>query len=187
MKAWSIISRDAFKILKAHGVLTCNNVNLTQASETRWFSVAYQYMREAMKKKGLKPDNEKQYPLWVWTERSGEKGAEPNYLSDESFDSILLELEIPESELLQSSFELWEAVLNGVNFNKHWNDESASSLNEITESWSCVFNIDSYVEGYSPITLDDRNTQATCWKLTKEHVVKWRRYGINASSAKPLI
>lgn len=82
------------------------------------FQRAYEWMGEAMERKGLIKPPRAHYPFWGWAyvckDNPGDDPAEPDWaqLSEQLQEpEMALQLEVPESSLLLSHFELWHSVL----------------------------------------------------------------------------
>ncbi len=173
MKAWSLLSFEAFNQLTKNGTLICDNHCLTMREGDEYIERAYNFMVKAMEQRGLKRIDGAISPIWMWTMINGESGANTTSLYYENESEIpietgvLVELEIPENVIIQSDFELWSAVLLGINFNNPEDEE----LNATQKSWDVIFNLDMHVDNFGGNKNIDRCIQAVCWMLKKEYVI----------------
>lgn len=85
-----------------------------------------------------------------------------------SKDDVILELEIPDSEVLLSDYDDWHFVLNNwelITEEEFEADEDKEySQEEIEATWPRVFSIET-----------KRYVQACIWEIRPEHVVKVHR------------
>jgi len=169
MRLWSIQTENAVRRIKEKGELRGDWRRVDH-----WFKEAYQWLCVEMEKAdiGLKG----RPPVWAWTRRPdlrysahGQKG-ETLYL---------LELDVPDDEILVSNFGAWHCVLNpcfvtmnDAEFHKMWDDDSPYSDQEIEESWQRIFDLE-LVAG--PDNYGD-DCQATFPVIDQSYIRKMRRF-----------
>jgi len=123
MKLWTSQSASAWRELQKTGVLRAP-LSVTSAAEPDGdnFKFAYDWMREQMRKRGVKPDpvDPNQYPLWAWRDHVVAYEEWARYKRRSKFwtvNNVFLEIELPDDHVLLSDYHLWHLVLNGQTAN----------------------------------------------------------------------
>lgn len=175
--AWIIVEASAWTMLQQAGQITCPAIYAPRDDE---FIAAYRWMKSEMAKAGLPSPSPDLTPWWVWVQR--EPGHRQPYLEDlqGTADPVVLELQLPASELVMSCFDAWHAVLNRWPL---YNSPEAEADIEariraggpeaepaLQESWLQVFDL-AQLYG-DPLGPDARTVQACIWHLRLEHVTR---------------
>lgn len=192
MKLWSIQSREAFSILNRDGVLYCSNPATAiylDDGENGAFSRAYAWMANQMERriKVPRPENAL-FPLWAWAQvGSYKKEYHPDSSDFVHGSSVLLELDVPDEELLLSDFDIWHCVLSGSGAYTdkrmekrlaRYYDENGFKKPEVlpqdlrdyvVSSWERVFDLDRRDRYFSKMRRN-RFIQASMWQIRSEWV-----------------
>lgn len=125
MRLWTVQPEEVFEILKKDGIFICNQ-DLAVYGED--FKRPYEWMTAQMDKRNIPHPENVTLPIWAWHTRNWEH-KKPD-LREAAYDkkgtkSVLIEIEIPDNEVLLSDYNEWHYVLNNS-----WNDDS---MNE--EEW----------------------------------------------------
>lgn len=191
MKVYTIQTVAFYEALMQNGVVYCNRES--------WFSGIYQlqydWMAEQMRKRvGEPPRPEIKYPIWVWYQYISKKRPVPTMSSKDiekqETEAVMLELEVPDKEVLLSDFSIWHLPLNnGAITYKHVDRQLEKELEEyknkhkgylrvedyspglqkkILKSWERVFDLDACDPNISMRKRHNRSIQGTIWLLRKE-------------------
>jgi len=131
------------------------------------FREAYDWLVSRMEERIPKPTGVT-YPVWAWYKVYGETkkpdrrtGMFRNY---DKFDSIL-EIEIPDDEVLLTDFDDWHYVINDFPYQTDEeyenNPDWEPTIEEKQESWEVVFN-----------TENKKFVQACVWEIKPENIVR---------------
>ena len=196
MRLWAVQGSDAFFILNRDGVLHCSSplsaIDLDEG-ENGAFNRAYAWMAGQMEKRMTVPRPEKAlYPLWAWAQvGSYKKEYHPGSGDYVHGRSVLLELDVPEEELLLSDFDIWHCVLNGTSaytdmqmekrLDRYLLENGPKELEEmpqelreyVVSSWERVFDLDRRDRFFSKMKRN-RYIQATMWQIRSEWVKGYR-------------
>lgn len=177
VQAWILIEAPAWEQLETQGTLTCPSRFATSEEE---YVAAYAWMRSEMASAGVPPPTEDLTPWWVWVQR--DPGHRAPYLEDLQgmITPVVLELQLPASELVQSCFDAWHAVLNRWPLYDSPAAESAidallqaggpEAEEALQTSWQQIFDLGQfYGEQAGPET---RSVQACTWILRLKNVVR---------------
>lgn len=187
MRLWTVQSYNVYEVLRTTGIYRCNS-DLSSLLEEDTFVNAYEWISEKMKSQiGNPPDNVK-FPVWAWYKVDGQhQRPDMRTFGMRVFQkSVLMEIEIPDNQVLLSDFDLWHIVLNDTIYYK------ASSIEGISyEKWDAE--TDKEDEYYNSLSNEEKiiykqnsweriiytNTnnlsdfvQATFWELKKEQIKK---------------
>ena len=193
MKVYTIQSIDFWKTLMRDGIVYCNQ-------ESYWcqnFRLQYDWMAEQMRKRiGEPPLPEIKYPVWVWQQFNSKKAPTPKMspkeINPEENEAVMMELEVPDNEVLLSNLNLWMLPLNSWAISsKRENKMLYQELGEyekthgkcftmteyppairqkIIDSWVRVFDLDTFDPYRSSHIRKNRSIQGTIWYLRKEWV-----------------
>lgn len=191
MRVYSIQTVDFYNELLLNGVAYCNR-------ESHWcrdYRMQYDWMAEQMRKRiGEPPLPNIQYPVWVWLQYNSRKDPKPRMSPKEigkgQNEAVMLELDVPDNEVLLSDLDLWLLPLNHWAIcNKHDDNLLYKELDEyekthgkcyrmheypecirskILSTWEHVFDLDirdRYIVRYRR---QNRSIQGTIWLLRKE-------------------
>ena len=183
MKLWTIQKEEVLEILEREGVYK-TNINLVDNPE---FFNAYDWLNNYLMEKSKKPEGIN-YPIWAWFRYNG-KEKKPDLRHSAYAPSgtkcVCLELELPDSDVLLSDFDLWHFVLNNWwiddsknedewDKNQDWfNTLSYEKQEELKKkSWEKIFDIEIEINDWER---KGENVQAVFWELKKEYVKKcWK-------------
>lgn len=107
------------------------------------FPEAYTWMVEQMKKR-LPNFNGDHFPIWVWKRRIDRN---EEALLEKKQRGVILHLDIPEEDILWSSFDEWHTILNEspIVFDElEWNEfeEKGFPRVEVIKTWERLFDHD---------------------------------------------
>lgn len=164
MRVWTFQPVSAYQELMSNGVYRCDITKSDLFEEYDAFRRAYNWMSKQMeqrigKAEFAKDSKERVYPVWVWYKWNN-KNVRPDLRYTEfrhrETAEYLLELEIPDNEIVLSDFDDWHFVLNGVPLDD--GDDGDDIF--MTQSWESIFdNMHDYVQG-------------SIWQIKKEYLVK---------------
>lgn len=191
MKVYTIQTVAFYEALMQNGVVYCNR----QSWLSGVYNLQYDWMAEQMRKRvGEPPRPEIKYPIWVWYQYISKKRPVPTMSSKdiekEETEAVMLELEVPDKEVLLSDFSIWHLPLNnGAITYKHVDRQLEKELEEyenqhkgylrvedyspglqkkILKSWERVFDLDACNPNISMRKRQNRAIQGTIWLLRKE-------------------
>lgn len=163
MKLWTSQSAAAWAELQSKGVLRAP-FSVTTAADPDWdyFKEPYNWMREQMIARSILPPQDHQdiYPLWAWRdhvvafEEWARHKRRPKFWGPQN---VLLEVDIPDNQVLLSDYELWHLVLNGSHATPEERAEWPRLVLDL--SWE-----DPYYRSANPLV------QATFWELRMDQV-----------------
>ena len=163
-----------YKQILENGIFTCNELK-SFASDSEKIKNAYDWIVEKMDKKIEHPENIV-YPIWGWYKRNNNlEYPDINELSNEfrsKTKQYLLELEIPDDQVLLSDYNKWEAVLNDAYFHYEEKDEDWDIEDERYKNLSPEEKIKVKVESWDQIfDVDDAPfVQATFWAINRNMI-----------------
>ena len=187
MTLWTIQPLSLYEKLLVQGTLHCD-----PESKGFWgldsmeFRTAYDWLVEQMKSRVGLPPKGVQYPFWAWALLDGvskKPDLRRTEFKYEVGENVVLELEIPDTDVLLSDEVNWHYVLNGwylhdVNDKEDkweetdaWFDSlPADTKNSVKRtSWERIFDKDDTDNGWKFV-------QATFWELQAEQVKSCRRF-----------
>ena len=128
MRLWTIQSKNVYEIIQSEGVYRCNPdlsplIHYDIDSVDTMFSDAYAWMVQQMKVRIGNPPEGATYPIWAWHtwEAQHKRPDMRKYDFLQSEDSVLLEIEIPESQVLLSDEVAWQSVVALIIFSEYRN------------------------------------------------------------------
>lgn len=113
MQLWTFQSIDAYRVLQKDGRLICD-ITQSNFADLPEFVRAYNWMAEQMALRIPKPEDAT-YPIWAWKRWGGHEKCPDIRITDFKYrntDEVLLTLDVPDSLVLLSDFDLWHNVLN---------------------------------------------------------------------------
>lgn len=160
MRLWTVQSMEFVEKIKLDGKINFDIDLIPEPS----FEPSYYWMGSQMKKRYIFPkNNNTDYPIWAWYIFKGEN-KRPDLRSMEfssySYPSVLLEIEIPDNEILLSDEEWWNYVMTGIM--NRWSDEG----------WERVFDVSGSGDIDSP-----RFVQACFWELRIDQIIREKVFG----------
>ena len=164
------------------------------------FLSAYIWMAKQMHERlGFRP-SENSLPVWAWYQWQGAKRQKPDLRSGGHLPKgergVRIEIELGDSLVLLSDFELWHYVLNYWYLPSSEEEGEAFELElakhrlsffktkplpspvyhkKIEESWTRIFNTEWAEEGLA-CTKAEKSLQATFWELSLDHVKSVREF-----------
>lgn len=166
MKLWSIQNEAAYELLLLNKTFQCD-VNKSELASEKCFKNAYNWMKNEMM--DILDIQTEVYPIWAWYKYEN-KCKRPNLRKSgyalKGTKCVCLELEIPDSKVVLSDFDLWHYVLNDCYFSQNNNDdiwfENLSSEEQLLakeKSWKKIFDV-----------IDSSYIQATLFELRIEDI-----------------
>lgn len=172
MRAWTIQTMAAWTALSAGRTWrTC-----AAPGERAWVP-AYRWMAQAMRLRLGNPPLRHQMPIWVWCQWRGASRARPDLRTrghlPPGTPGVRLELELDESRLLRSDFELWHYVLNGWYLPDSPADErdfdARPDRPRVEPSWQRIFDLDRRDRRYMA-GRESKSIQGVIWELRPDDV-----------------
>lgn len=172
MIVYSIQSANMYELL-LHDKHLINNGNIVDPFTIEYHFKFYTWMSTQMDIHGISRDKDKaKYPFWAWYKYSKNK-QKPDLrhtgLAPKGTECVLLELEIPDKDVLLSNFDRWNCILNDYpifddeNWDAMYNKYKKLSIEDQQkvkeESWQSVF-----------LDLKNGPIQATFWELNIDSV-----------------
>ena len=201
MRLWTIQTIDAFNAFKDTGMLTANKQFISKD-----FLPAYNWMFEQMKKRiGLPPNNQINYPIWAWYQWNGDKARKPDLRYSahlpKGSKGVCIEVDVPDSKVLLSDFDLFHYVLNywylpksedediffdreiansGLTIHDLQDFSKESEVinklrNEVKESWERIFDLNWFDE-YVTYPIEEKSIQATLYHIQWNQVKDYREF-----------
>lgn len=182
MKLWTIQPEEVYEILKKDGIFTCNQ---SLASYGEDFKIPYAWMVKQMDNRNINHPEGLILPIWAWHTRNW-KHKKPD-LREAAYDvkgekCVLLEIEIPDGEVLLSDYDEWHYVLNDSWNDDSMNEEEWEKMQEEfdklpfleqeklkKESWEKIFDVTPFQNEWRT---KGRYIQACFWELRLENVNK---------------
>lgn len=187
MKLWTVQPYNVYEIIQREGVYQCKP-ELSELLDCEKFINAYDWISKQMRKRIGNPPKGVEYPVWAWYSVEGEnKRPDMRKRYMKVFEkSVLLEIEIPDTEVLLTDHMNWHIVLNdmlnyranyaGYTSDKQW-DRDVEEEEEYYKGLSYEEKI-SYKEKswerviYTKDEILPLYVQATFWELKKEQIKK---------------
>lgn len=187
MKLWTIQPYNVYEVIKSTGIYRCKP-SLSSLLEMEEFVNAYEWLSKEMKKRIGNPPSDVKFPVWAWYKIDG-KNHRPDMRTCDMrvFEkSVLMEIEIPDNQVLLSDFDLWHIVLNDMIFYKadfipnisdeEWNletDKEDAYYNSLSAKEKTVYKENSWKKViYTNTDMLSDFVQATFWELKKEQIKK---------------
>lgn len=189
MRLWTSQKIGFYEDLMNNGIAYCNQLGYF-AKENDF---AYKWMVEQMKQRIGEPPLQITLPVWAWYQYSSRKKNKPPLSPiDKGHDGkeMMMEIEVPDNEVLLSDFSLWHFPLNGWNIisdkrlkkkvEEHFFTEFDKKPPEIQklimDSWVKVFDLKIRDKYYAPQPAKTRSIQATLWCVRKEYLISSVEY-----------
>lgn len=197
MKVWHLLPEVTYNKLVAYGSLTADK---RYANE--YFKDPYTWMAEQMRKRLPDPPKEDLFPIWVWkkwSSYSDKPDLRCSHLLHPKTPGILLELDVPEEDVLLSDFDDWHSILNrGPNSatEKEWDDfyiKAGKILGDtpvgifdegypkelkdiVLESWENIFDLTTPRDPTWKGAVHPEQIQGCMWKLQVHHITNIKRF-----------
>lgn len=116
MKIWTFQDPEVCKIIRQIGIYYPDKNKCDERNCYPQFEYAYQWITDQMAKKIKPRNNIDPVPIFGWYTQNGKPGVTNLKLPMNQYqqDMILLELDIPDNEIVLSDYALWFDVLNNV-------------------------------------------------------------------------
>ena len=176
-------SKEAVEVLKKTGVLKLTKADrkLTQLarydnSDYNFFEFPYKYMIHEMENRLPKPiDSATYYPIWAWYKVNGRYN--PSKLLDKIHEGMYrLKVEIDNSRVLLSDFDLFASIISGTRYFDLKKDKEVISGKdydaEFDEGLKKIFELHRKKDDYYGPSYRKETIQATFWELFIEDVVE---------------
>lgn len=192
MTLWTIQPEEVYKNIMEKGVYRCDY----NKSGMKYWQQQYDWLvLQMMKRIGEKPLGV-EYPVWAWYQWT-EKRKKPD-LRNERWGNgwkgerfVLMEIEIPDKDVLLSDFDAWSIILNnGLLSNSEAENNALEAeyykLSEIDQkkmksiNWEGVFDLTKVNNEWMR---KGESIQATFWELRKEQIRNVKIF--TAASPKP--
>lgn len=190
MRLWTSQQIGFYKDLIDTGIAYCNRLSYW----ARHNDFAYKWLAEQMRQRvGEPPLPQITLPVWAWYQYESRKRSKPPLSpknKTQEGDEIMMEIEVPDNEVLLSDFDLWMHPLNGwdllkdkrlkkkvdEHFFTEFNQKPAEIQKIIADSWVKVFDLKTIDKYYAPSPMKNRSIQATLWCVRKEYLISAVRY-----------
>lgn len=192
MKVYTTQTVAFFEQLMRNGIAYCDRVSW-MANECR---VQYEWMAQQMRQRiGEPPLPQIKYPVWVWYQYLSKKRPVPPMSSKDiergETQAVMMELEVPDIEVLLSNFSLWHSPLNygGLYLKREKRqyenelqkyeellmkyrplNEYPDEVQQILKTWERVFDLDLRDPYQETRMRKNQVIQGTIWLLRKEWV-----------------
>jgi hypothetical protein len=171
MKLWSLQPKEVADALERGEPYICTPKLAEYYEEEDSFRLAYDWLVSEMELSIPKPDGVT-LPAWAWFRHYGvNTKPDRRFLMFNSYalsDYVILELEVPEDEVLLSGFDDWHLVLGDspIFTEEQYREDDYPEHTEAEkrESWRRIFEIENV-----------EFVQACVWQIKPEHVVKLHR------------
>ena len=185
MRLWTAQETGFYDDLITNGIAYCTKVCEIAIDN----GYAYEWMAEQMKKRiGLPPLLDIKLPVWAWYQYSSKKKRKPLKSKFENLHDtpcVLMELEVPDNQVLLSDFSLWHIPLNAGHIIKdkklsrkidayypcEFSDFPANLQKVIKDSWEVIFDLRNRDRDLNPKAMSNKSIQATLWCVRKEWLV----------------
>ncbi|MCD2255154.1 DUF3841 domain-containing protein [Lactobacillus sp. CC-MHH1034] len=187
MILWTNQPFVVYQQLQQRGIFSCDPAYAPLlADDNVNFKNAYQWMCTQLKQKVGLPPAGVEFPIWAWYRRNYAH-QRPDFRQRQDYDDqVLLELMIPETDVLLSDFDQWHFVLGNsylptANSEREFDQaeqrfENLSATEQQIEklvSWQQIFDI---TPRFGDWTQNGAYVQGCFWQLKQEQVCRaWRR------------
>lgn len=166
MKLWSLQPLEVAEKLLQGEPYICKP-ELSDFNDDFGFTRAYDWLFTHMETSIPKPENVT-WPAWAWAKHYG-GGGKPDrrrqMFSNYQERDVILELEVPDSEVLLSDFDDWHAVLNNceiITDEEYYADEDrVYTPEEKSATWQQIFDVET-----------KEFVQACLWQIKPEYLVR---------------
>lgn len=190
MRLWTSQQIGFYNDLMENGIAFCDRISF-MAKE---YDFAYKWMAEQTRLRiGEPPLPQITLPVWAWYQYDSRKKKKPPlspYNKTDGIDEMMMEIEVPDNEVLLSDFMLWHHPLNGwdiitdkrlkkkveEHFFTNFNEKPKEIQELIKNSWTRVFNLKTRDREYASQAIWNRSIQATLWCVRKEYLISAVRY-----------
>jgi hypothetical protein len=172
MRVWTIQTTEVWAALDSGKTWRTSDV----PEEASW-APAYRWMAQAMRQRIGAPASRHQMPVWVWCQWRGAARPRPDLRArghlPAGTSGVRIELELDETRLLRSDFELWHYVLNGWYLPTSHADErefdARPDRRRIEPSWQRIFDLEWRNRRYTAVRTA-KAIQGVTWELRPDDV-----------------
>lgn len=187
MRLWTIHPYCIYELIQSKGIYRCKP-DFSELLESDNFINAYKWMCNQMKKCIGNPPIETEYPVWAWHSINGQhKRPDMRTGAMRVFEkSVLMEIEIPDNQVLLTDFDYWHLILNNEIYHKannipniafeEWNiksEEEDAYYNNLSDEEKVIYKEKSWeniiCSENKPFS---KYVQATFWELKKDQIKK---------------
>lgn len=174
MLLWTIQHRAAYERLLKTGIMRADEHHLFCGDD---FPHAYQWIADQMSKRIGQPPRDVHYPVWAWYQWEGIR-KRPDMRSHRRYTPrgepiVLLTIDVPDTEVMLSDFDMWHFVLSDDYLPLSEEDERLDfTQEEKLISWNHIFEIDTRTQYWDT----PKSTQATFWELRQEWILKCEHF-----------
>ncbi|WP_071395090.1 DUF3841 domain-containing protein [Bacillus tuaregi] len=172
MIVYSVQKLAAYKLMREQGYLEGN-------IEFSMFPEEYKWMMEQIEKR-LPDYNGQEAPIWVW-ERQVNRNERS--LLPKGTKGVILKLDIPEKDILWSSFEEWHTILNNspITFDMiEWEEfeKREFPIKDVRETWERLFDMDWLASRPKEWAgnIQEQWLQGATTRITMEQIIKVERF-----------
>lgn len=182
MKLWTVQPYCIYELIQKEGIYRCN-LKKSEHIELDGFVDAYEWISNQMKKKIGNPPNEVEYPVWAWYLYEGKNKRPDMRLSGLKVTekSVLLEIEVPDNEVLLTNFDGWHFILNDDYFINYYNvtsdeeweremDKEDAFYDSLSEEEKKVYKRNSWEQIICSPETSISYVQATFWELKASQI-----------------
>jgi len=179
MRVWTIQPREVYQAVAENGVFRCDGRK--SVSNLRPY---YKWLTSQMDKRIGPAPKGVTYPIWAWYKMDGlckkpDLRGERWNNSSEGADYACIELEIPDSEILLSDFDMWSVIiLDGlISYTEEESKKLEAEYEKLSGSEADAFRSRTWEKAFDLGTDIDSDwisankwIQGTFWELRKEYV-----------------
>jgi hypothetical protein len=182
MRLWTIQPAFLYGQIKQTGFYHCDANNPEVALE-HYFDDAYDWLAEQMKKRIGNPPAGVKYPVWAWHTWKGTcKRPDLRYSghAKRGTPCVLLEIEIPDEQVVLTDFDTWHFVLNKWYYCD--TEEESDYFETIPKEKQAILMKQSWLKVFDVAPFNNKwirrgeSIQATFWELRFEHIVKYKYF-----------
>jgi len=170
MRVWTIQAPQVLTVLRSGGVWRADESRV----EPQWIP-SYRWMASEMRQRLGAPGHRRQMPIWLWCQWRGERRRRPDLRSrghlPQGACGVRIELELDDTRVLRSDFELWHYALNGWYLPASLTDErefdAHPDLGRIQPSWRRIFDLEWRNRRYA-CARAEKSVQGVTWELRPE-------------------
>ncbi len=186
MRLWTVQPYCVYETLQSDGIFRCIP-ELSSNLIYKDFINAYDWLSKEMKERIGNPPEGVKYPIWAWFRVEGEN-KKPDMRKTEykvSEKSVILEMEIPDTDVLLTDHTMWHSVLNDflnfkVNYVEGISDEEWDLLSEkeleyyysLSVEEQRLYKENSWKRVICFPTDNYKFIQATFWEIKKSQIKK---------------
>ena len=187
---WTSQRIGFYKDVVDAGIAYCDRLSYW----SRHNSLAYNWIADQMRQRiGPPPLPQITLPVWAWYQYDSKKRNKPPLSPKDKTHygkEMMMEIEVPDNEVLLSDFSMWMHPLNGwdlltdrklrkkveEHFFTEFDQKPPEIQKLIMDSWVKVFDLKTIDKYYAPRPMKNRSIQATLWCVKKEYLISAVKY-----------